>query len=397
MSFLPTPLAEHLLELEATPSLLPELRVLLTGGDLLHQPPACKLPYTLINNYGPTENSVVATSGKVSTIEQGHSTPSIGRPISNTRVYVLDQLMQPVPIGVPGELYASGEGLARGYLGHPDLTAEYFVPDPFTDRPGTRMYKTGDMVRYVNDGNLHFLGRNDQQIKIRGFRVEPGEIETILCQHPQIREAVVVAYEELSGNKRLIAYLVPDTASSPAPEQVRAYLQSKLPVYMIPSAIIILERLPLTSNGKLDRRALPAPESIPARNPSDDRCASPRNQIEELLVGVWSEVLGIEQVGIYDNFFELGGHSLLATQVIARIQQVFNVDLPLRSLFEQPRVAEFAQAISSSERSTGEFISKSINRISQDAVEQTLATLDDLSAEEVDALLSQLLPEHEGL
>lgn len=367
LSFLPTPLAESLLELEWPEKVA--LRTLLTGGDLLHNAPTSPGSFVLVNNYGPTEYSVVGTSGTVSPIQKTNWQPSIGRPIANTHVYLLDHHMQPVPPGVAGELFLGGAGLARGYAYRPDLTAERFLPDPFSQQPGDRLYRTGDLVRYRPDGSLSFLGRNDEQVKIRGFRIELGEIEVALRQHTAIQEALVVAREDIPGQKQLVAYLVQKTGQSVLMEQVRQYLQDRFPSYMLPSALVILEKLPLTSNGKLDRRALPPPGS----NHLQAGSIPPRTPIEELLAGMWAEVLGLQHVGIFENFFEMGGHSLLATQVIARIHNLFQVDLPLRSLFEHPCVAELALVISHSQDSPQELALQRFTRATRTATQLPLS------------------------
>jgi amino acid adenylation domain-containing protein len=336
LSFLPTPLAEQLLTLDwSQPT---SLRTLLVGGDLLHPVPSLPLPFALVNNYGPTENTVVATSGLV-TAEQSAQLPSIGRPIANSEVYVLDTQGQPVPIGVVGELYLGGAGVARGYLNQPELTAERFVPHAFSSLPGARLYRTGDLARYQPDGKLAFVGRQDSQIKLRGYRIELGEIEVMLRQHPQVREAVVLVREDLPGDKRLVGYVVPGERV-PTSGELRAYLADKVPDYMIPSALIMLGSLPLSPNGKVDRGELPAPDRL-----SLDRqvnYVAPRTPLEEVLAGIWAEVLGLEQIGVEDNFFALGGHSLLSTQIVARVYELLQMDLPLRSFFEQPTVAEQA-------------------------------------------------------
>jgi amino acid adenylation domain-containing protein len=344
MSFVPTPVAQELLSLEwATESIA--LRYILTGGDKLHQYPSVSIPFQVVNNYGPTENTVVTTSGLVVAQEQNQISPTIGQPIANTQVYILDQQLQPVPVGVPGELHIGGAGLARGYLNRPELTQEKFIPNPFKETQGSRLYKTGDLARYLPDGNIEYLGRIDNQVKIRGFRIELGEVEAVLTQHPVVRETVVIARENSAGDKQLVAYLVPHQEPAPTNSDLRHFLKAQLPDYMMPSAFVVLEALPLTPNGKVDRRALPQPELRPELEPT---FVAPRTPIEEILANIWGCVLGIEQVGIDDNFFELGGHSLLATQVISRVRNTLAVELPLRSLFETPTVASFAQQVENS-------------------------------------------------
>ena len=358
VSFLPTPLAEELLAAPWTSS--SALRLLLTGGDRLHRRPGHILPCPLINNYGPTEYSVVATSGSVAPLDETVPMPSIGRPIARTRVYILDQQLCPVPVGMEGELYLSGEGLARGYLYQPALTAERFIPDPFVGtrltasvgdlspsptscQPGGRLYRTGDLVRADAEGNLHFLGRADGQVKIRGFRLELGEIEAALHQLPMVREAVVLLRENTAAEKRLVAYLVPQPTVVPTVNQVRQQLQTQLPGYMLPSAIVLLERLPLTPNGKIDRTALPDPED--SRTGLEEPYIAPRNAIEEQLAAIWANLLGMTRLSIQDNFFALGGHSLLATRAVARIRERLQVELSLRTLFDFPTIDQLATHI----------------------------------------------------
>ncbi|MCL5996767.1 MAG: amino acid adenylation domain-containing protein [Chloroflexi bacterium] len=338
--FVPTPVAEGLLSLVWPPETLSV--TCSRGGDQLHRSPAPGLPFTLINNYGPTEDTVVTTSGGVPPRHQGDPAPTIGRPIANTQVYVLDHDMQPVPIGVPGELHIGGAGLARGYLYQPKLTAEKFVPNPFSAAPGTRLYKTGDLVRYRPDGEIEFLGRLDNQVKIRGFRIELGEVEAVLGQHSAVREAVVTAPENDHGDKYLVAYIVPTQPDdAPVISELRAFLKPKLPEYMLPSMFVSLEALPLTPNGKVDRRALPEPN----REMEENEYVAPRTPTEEILAGIWAEVLGVERVGTTDDFFELGGHSLLATQIISRVRKAFQAEVPLRDLFETATVAGLAQRV----------------------------------------------------
>jgi hypothetical protein len=280
------------------------------------------------NLYGPTETTTYSTWVAISRGETfaGH----IGRPIANTRVYILDGYGNPVPVGVKGEIYIGGEGIARGYLSRAELTAERFLPDPFTQRPGARLYKTGDLARHLENGDLEYLGRIDNQVKIRGFRIEPGEIEARIAERPEVREVVVLARDEGEAGKRLVAYY---TGEEIDVEELRARLSSALPEYMIPSSYVHLESWPLTPNGKLDRRALPSPEWT-----LEENYAAPRTTTEELMVGIWAEALGVDRVGIYDNFFALGGHSLIAGRLIARMRDVFRREVPLRRLFESPTV-----------------------------------------------------------
>jgi len=333
VSFLPTPLAEAVLR-ETWPK-ASALRVLLTGGDRLTQRPAPGLPFRVVNHYGPTENTVVSTCCEVQA-GPGLAAPPIGRPLPNTRVYVVDAHLQPVPVGVPGELLVGGVQLAAGYWNRPELTVEKFIADPFSKVEGARLYRTGDLVRYRADGNLEFLGRIDEQVKVRGFRIEPGEIEALLRQQPQVREAVVMAREDAPGDKRLVAYVVAEGGGAELTERLRGELKARLPDYMVPSAFVVLEALPLTPNGKVDRKALPAPDYVAATY------IAPRTPTEEILAGIWAEVLKLERVGVEDNFFELGGHSLLATQVVSRVRQVCGVELPLREVFAGPTVAQLA-------------------------------------------------------
>jgi acyl carrier protein len=328
----------------------------------------------LWNLYGPTETTIWSAATRVQA-EDGRV--SLGQPIANTRLYVLDHQQRLLPVGVPGELYIGGDGLARGYLKRPDLTAERFVPDPFSatgyPQGGARLYRTGDLVRYRHDGTIEFFGRIDQQIKLRGYRIELGEIEAVLRQQPEVRDAAVLVREDRPGDQRLVAYLVENqeprtteqtedpgstSSSSPVPETAMVdgagsqkgkertaellanALRARLPEYMIPSAFVLLDALPLTPNGKLDRKALPAPDR--SHSSGDGSFVPPRTPAEEMIAGVWSATLGVERVGVHDNFFALGGHSLMATQVVSRLKQVMNLDLPLRLLFEAPTVAAFA-------------------------------------------------------
>ncbi|MEL0601303.1 MAG: amino acid adenylation domain-containing protein, partial [Planktothrix rubescens PR222] len=296
----------------------------------------------LVNEYGPTETVVGCCIYQVPMGKCISGSIPIGRPIANTQLYILDQNLQPVPIGIPGELHIGGAGLARGYLNRPELTQEKFIPNPFSNYPDSRLYKTGDLARYLPDGNIEYLGRIDNQVKIRGFRIELGEVEAVLTQCPQVQSSVIIAREDTPGNKRLVAYIVPEKETTPTPNEMRQFLKEKLPEYMIPSAFVILESLPLTPNGKIDRRALPEPEQSYERT---DKFILPRNPIEEILVTIWSEVLKVKQISINDNFFELGGHSLLATQLISRIRTNLQIEIPLRSLFAAPTIEELGQQI----------------------------------------------------
>ena len=339
--FLPTPLAEAALEAQLPADLA--LRTLLTGGDKLHPVSNNALPFRLVNHYGPTENTVVATRALVAVGTGSATAPPIGRPIDNTQVYLLDSRQQPVPVGVPGEIYIGGEGLARCYLNQPDLTAERFIPNPFGLRPGARLYKTGDLARYLADGEIEFIGRVDGQVKVRGYRIELGEVESVLTQQEGVREAVVVVREDAPSEKRLVAYLILKDKQPPEIGELRRSLKERLPDYMVPSAFVALEAFPLTPNGKIDRQSLPAPSE--ARDSLDDAPETPRTLVEELLTGIWSQILGVEQVGTQDDFFDLGGHSLLATQMVSRVRDAFKVELSLRTLFESPTVADLAKSI----------------------------------------------------
>ncbi|WP_035060990.1 non-ribosomal peptide synthetase [Andreprevotia chitinilytica] len=288
------------------------------------------------NAYGPTETTVCAT---IQRCDEGNgTTPPIGHPIANTRVYLLDDALQPVPVGVAGELYVAGVGLARGYLGRPDLTAKRFMPNPYGEA-GERMYRSGDLARYLPDGRIEYLGRIDQQVKLRGFRIELGEIEASLTALPAVRDAVVLAREDEPGDKRLVAYLVTNEGHTLEPSSLREHLLQRLPDYMIPAHFIVLDQLPLTPNGKVDRKALPAPD----RSRDEAGYVAPRNATEAQLAAIWAEVLKLDRVGVHDNFFELGGHSLLATQLVSKVRQHFGIELALRTLFAEPTVAALSK------------------------------------------------------
>ncbi|MBU8901090.1 non-ribosomal peptide synthetase, partial [Corallococcus sp. M34] len=290
----------------------------------------------LFNLYGPSEDTTYSTGSLVSRNE----TPLIGKPLSNTRAYVLDSSLQPAPIGVAGELFLAGDGQARGYLLRPELTAERFIPEPFGP-PGSRMYRTGDRARFLHDGRLEYLGRVDLQVKVRGFRIELGEVEAALLSSSSVNDAVVVAREDIPGDKRLVAYLTSKHDADVSADALRAHLKQRLPEYMVPSSFVVLEALPLNSNGKVDRKSLPAPEAPR----SERQYLAPRTPIESALASIWSEVLKVPQVGVLDSFFELGGHSLLATQVMSRVRTAFAVELPLQAFFETPTVEALARRI----------------------------------------------------
>jgi acyl-coenzyme A synthetase/AMP-(fatty) acid ligase/acyl carrier protein len=311
----------------------------------------------LVNMYGITETTVHVTFRPLSAGDLG-SGSLIGTPIPGWQVYILDSRRQPAPIGVPGEIYVGGAGLARGYWHRPELTAERFVANPFSAEPGARLYKSGDLARFLPDGGIEYLGRVDHQVKIRGHRIELGEIESALARHPAVRECVAVAREDAPGDKRLVAYVVStQDQASLTPGELRAALQTKLPGYMLPSAFVFLNALPLTPNGKINRRALPAPDAT--RPELNEAFAAPGTPTEEALATIWREVLGVERVGVRDDFFGLGGHSLLVTKVISRVRESFQVELPMGQFFETPTIAGLAAAIE-------ELLVEEINQLGED-------------------------------
>jgi hypothetical protein len=347
-------------ELRLSADTLPEtLRLVIVGGEkvqsadlaLWQQVAGSRIRW--LNTYGPTETTVEATVYEPASLPRGDAVtdPPIGRPIANTRVYVLDHDMRPVPIGVPGELCIGGDGLARGYLGAPRLTAERFVPDPFAVEPGSRLYRTGDRVRYLADGNLVFVGRVDHQVKIRGFRVELGEVEAALARHPAVRECVVIPRQDGPGGARLAAYVVPAGGTPPTPGELHHFLMERLPEPLLPSAYVFLGSLPLLPNGKVNRRALPLPDGT--RPGPEATFVAPRTPVEQTIAAIWAEVLKVGRVGVHDNFFALGGHSLIATQVIARIRAALAADLPLRAIFESPTLEGLAARVVSAMPSDG--------------------------------------------
>lgn len=290
----------------------------------------------LWNMYGPTETTIWSTVDKVA---PGEGVISIGRPIAHTQVYILDAHMQPVPIGIVGDLYIGGDGLARGYLNRPELTAEKFIRDPFSPDPQARMYKTGDVARYRANSTIEFLGRSDHQVKIRGFRIELGEIEAVLAQHAQVRQALMVARADTNGDKRLVAYVITRTPA-PSVSELRRFLKEQLPDYMVPAAFMMMDAFPLTPNGKVDRKALPAPDSL--RPQLDANYVEPQTDIERTLVGIWQDVLKVDKVGVHDNFFELGGHSLLIVQVHTRLQSIASAAITIADMFRYPTIAALA-------------------------------------------------------
>ena len=294
----------------------------------------------LWNMYGPTETTIWSTTTQLG---PGQGAVPIGQPIANTQIFVLDKVRQPVPIGVAGELHIGGEGLARGYFKRPELTAEKFIANPFSPEPEARLYKTGDLVRYLPNGDIEFLGRIDHQTKIRGFRVELGEIEAVMRQHRAIHETVVVVREDNPGDQRLVAYIVPVQGSAPTAAELRDFLREKLPEYMVPSAFVTLSAMPLTPNGKVNRRALPAPydSDLAAR----ETCEPPRDALESQLVKIWESVLGVEPIGVRHNFFELGGHSLLAVRMMQRVERAFGKKLPVATLFQAPTIEQLAAIV----------------------------------------------------
>jgi non-ribosomal peptide synthetase component F len=298
------------------------------------------------NLYGPTECTVDAA---VCEIRPGPGRPVIGRPVANTQIHILDRHRRPVPVGATGELWIGGEGVARGYWRRPELTAERFLPDPFRAVEGARLYRTGDLGRFRGDGDIELVGRADRQVKFRGFRIELEEIEAVLVEHPAVESAVVLLRED-GPARRLAAYVVPATGGSAAPETLRAFAKRKLPDYMVPSAFATLAALPLTPNGKVDRLALSAAAAGDVGDPTG--FAPPRTPLEETLARVWAELLGVPRVGIHENFFDLGGHSLLAVQVLSRVRDSVGVELPVRTLFAGPTVAEMALALAQSQART---------------------------------------------
>ncbi len=330
---------------------LPRLRYLIVGGDALEPRAIARVlannpPKHLLNGYGPTETTTFAITHEITDVADGARSIPLGRPVGNARIYILDDAGQPVPVGVAGEIYIGGKGVALGYLNRPELTAERFVADPFSGAPRARMYRTGDLGRWLPDGTIEFLGRNDQQVKVRGYRIELGEIEARLAEHAGVREVAVLAREDAPGDRRLVAYYVGEDVEA---EALRVHLAERVPQYMVPAAYVRLEAMPLTANGKADRRALPAPEGDAYATRGYE---APADEVEGILAGIWAEVLRVERVGRWDHFFELGGHSLLAVQVASRIRQALGVEVALGDLFVHPVLAELARGLQTAARAT---------------------------------------------
>ncbi len=368
--FLPFVVLQQLAQVACDRGIWPvSLREVITAGESLQITPQIAGLFahlercTLENQYGPTESHVVTSFRLTGPIKDWPKQPPIGRPIANSQVYLFDQQLNPVPIAVPGELYLGGACLAREYLHRPDLTSERFVAHPIDFTPGARLYKTGDIARYLPDGNLEFLGRLDEQVKVRGYRIELGEIESVLAMHPAVQESAVVISEQ-AGEKRIVAYLVPREGASI--DDLRTFLEHWLPDYMIPSEFMVLDKLPVTASGKVDRRALPATQAAPLEL-AQLTYEAPRNPVEEMIAEVWAGVLKKARVGVHDNFFELGGHSLLATQLLSRLRDAFQIELPLRSLFESPTVAGIAAKIAELRLADRHTSKRPLQKIARDA------------------------------
>ncbi|WP_013334418.1 non-ribosomal peptide synthetase [Gloeothece verrucosa] len=351
--FLPFVALQQLAEIAQESDQVPQhLQEIITSGEQLQINPAITHLFQKLNNcslynqYGPSESHVVTSYKLPDSVEQWSPLPAIGRPIANSQIYLLDQKYQPVPIGIPGELYIGGVCLAQGYINRPDLTQQKFIEHTFSDGFKTRLYKTGDLARYLPDGNIEYLGRIDNQVKIRGFRIELGEIEALIAQYSDIKEAVVLAREDLAGNKRLVAYIIPHQQKENLIAELRRFLKETLPEYMLPSSFVILDAFPLTPSGKLDRRSLPDPE--PIKNQVQESFVSPRNDLEKQLAAMWEQVLGLPSVSIKDNFFDIGGHSLIAVRLFAQIEKIFQIKLPLSTLFKAPTIEELAAIIEES-------------------------------------------------
>ncbi len=366
ISFVPTALVEFLLALDWPRETA--LRILLTGADALRRYPSPNVPFQLVNNYGPTECTVVSTSGFVPPASDTDALPPIGWTITNVRAFVLDENLQRVQNGQPGELFIGGAGVARGYRHRPDLTAERFIPNPFSNETDSRLYRTGDLVRMLPDGQFAFIGRTDEQVKLAGYRIEPNEIMHALEKHPAIQSGCVILREDTTDNKRLVAYIVTKPAVDVTESELRSFLQQKLPSYMIPAVFVVLDMLPLTPNGKVDKAALPLPES--ANLLRDTLPVAPRSPIEQRLTEILSKLLGLDQVSVQDNFFLLGGHSLLGTQLIGRVRDAFGVELSLRTVFDASTIALLAAEIE-------KLLFAKLDSMSEEEAERLLATTEE--------------------
>lgn len=341
ISFAPTPMAERLISLPWPHST--SLHTLLTGGDTLHLRPPAMLPFRVINNYGPTECAVVATSGEVTPEENNNVLPPIGRPIAHVAIHIVDDQLRPVAQGQEGEICIGGSGVARGYRNQPKLTHTKFIPDPFSDDFDARLYRTGDLGRALPNGELAFLGRIDNQVKIRGFRIELDAIASVLDEHPSVRQSVVIARDYAAGDKRLIAYIVCGGPAGITHSSLQEHLSIHLPSHMVPSIFVVLDALPVNSNGKIDRIALPEPSD--SNRLAATPFVSPGTATEQRITELLAPLLEIDRVSVEDNFFMLGGHSLLGTQLIARMRAAFGVELSLRALFECPTIAALAAEV----------------------------------------------------
>jgi amino acid adenylation domain-containing protein len=365
IGFVPTSLAEPMLA-AAWPAAT-KLRQVLTGGDALRVYPAAGLPFRVINNYGPSECTVVATAGEVLPVEAPGAPPSIGQAIDGARIHLLDETGSPVPAGTVGEMYIGGACVGRGYRNRPDLTAASFLPDPFTDEPGARLYRTGDLGCARPDGQIQFCGRTDDQVKIRGHRIEPNEIACVLNRHARVSCSVVVARAAgCKGEKELVAYIVPVPEGAPGAEELRTLVAAALPAYMVPARFVRIDTLPLNASGKLDRNALPAPDETNRLDRVPFRL--PTTPLEARLAAIVADVLAIERVGIDDNFFLLGGHSLLATQVVLRVRDAFGIELTLWHLFQAQTVANLAETVET-------LLLEELQRMGEQEVQRRLTTV----------------------
>jgi amino acid adenylation domain-containing protein len=367
---------------QSIPEAFASLRYLVFGGEASDAQAVRRVleagkPEHVVNGYGPTEATTFTVAYDAQEVAAGLRTLPIGRVLSNSEVWVLDQELRLAPVGVVGELYIGGDGIAREYLGQAELTAEKFVPHGYSAAPGARLYRTGDLGRYLSDGTLEFVKRIDHQVKIRGFRVELGEIEAALNEYWAVTDSVVVDREDAFGGTRLIGYVVPEEGVEPTSAELYAFLKEKIPAYMLPSVFVMINELPLTPNGKVNRSALPVPEL--SDEEAKPNFVAPRNALEEKLAGIWQEILGLPQVGVESNFFDLGGHSLMATRVVSQIRERCGVEMPLRMLFESPTIAELARYLETSQSKETELA----------RIMSMLENVESISDEEVTVLLAQ--------